>query len=448
MKKSTLFILLLAAALGGYVYYAEFRHPKPKPAESGSQPLWSFNADDVAAIRIVPGGTGAGPAIALERHEGTWILTEPVQARGDTSADDALAGALARASSSRQLAPEPTRLKEYGLDPPELSVEIRLKNNQRQRLDLGTKDFTGLNVYARQGGSGSVLLLPDAVLNEASRPLNDLRDRAVLQFSSWSLAAMDFRTPKARFRLEKQGDYWNLLEPRESPAEDSEVTSLSSDLSAAKFMDVADENPPEAVVAGRYGLAMPVMTIRARNEKGEEATLLIGKKDGANYFARDAARSMVFRIEGSLVKKFQDASFESLRDKHLLRIRQEDITQFTIRNQKQTMAAAAGKDGKWYAQEPADRKGKEMTLSYLIVPIAGARATEVIDAPSSGIQAKLAKPVVEIKFTEKNGATTTVVFSAADGNSVYARTSRAPAVYKLDAYTLTQLNFSAAEAAP
>jgi hypothetical protein len=440
MRKSTLFVVLLAGILGGYVYYAEIRHPKEKPAENASQPIYKFSTDDITSLRITRQGESA--PVELTRGGQGWVLKSPVEAPADRTTVESLTSALGRAASTRTLPADPARLKEFGLDPPAASVEINLKNGPAQRLEVGAKDFSGSSVYARQGGAKDVLLLSDSVLTELTRPVNELRNRSLLLLESWNLTEIDFHTPKANFRLEKKGANWDVLEPRPSPADEAEATSLSTSLSGARFSDVVEEQGHDLA---RYGLAAPQISIHLRNEQGVEGTVLIGKKEDGKYYARDAARSLVFRVGESDLKKFLDASFESLRDKHVLRAQADDFTQLSIRNEKGTIQAARSADGKWIVSEPADRKGKELYSWRVFEPITGSRATEVLDKPSAAILAKLAKPAVEIHLTGKNSETVTVVFSAADGNSVYARSSRSPAVYRFDAYTLTQLNFPAAE---
>ena len=445
MKKSTLVVLLLAAALGGYIYYSEFRNVKEKPPEDAPKPLYTFTSDDIASIRVTRPGESA--PLALERRASGWVLTSPVETGADRTAADTVAGALARAASSRRLPVDPARMKEFGLDPPAANVEFKLKSGQSERLELGAKDFSEMNVYARQGGAKEVLLVPDTVFTEVTRQVNDLRDRAVLHLDSWSLTELDFHTAKAKFQLEKKGDAWEITEPRNARADADEATSLGSALSSARFSDVAEEQASPATGA-RYGLSSPTLALHARNDQGAEASLLVGKNDGNKYFARDAARSMVFRVEDSLVKKFLDATLETLRDKHLFAVKAEDFSQLTIRNPKQTMSATLSKDGKWLVDEPADRKGKEFMAWHVFEPLTNSRATEVVDQPGRAVLAKLDKPAVEIKLTDKKGGVTSVVVSDKEGTAVYARSTKSPLVFKFDAYLLTQLSFGAADAAP
>jgi len=440
MKKSTLLVILLAGILGGYVYYTEFRHPKEKPSENASEQLYKFSADDITSLRITR--QGEGQPLELHRGEQGWVISSPVEAQADRSTLETLTSALTRAAASRHLAADPARLKEFGLDPPAVTLEIHLKSGPDQRLELGVKDFSGFSVYARQGGAKDVLLLSDSLLTELTRPVNELRNRALLLLNSWTLTEVDFRTPKSKFRLEKKGNYWEVVEPRALPGDDGEASSFGSSLSSARFTEVVEE---QAHDLGRYGLTAPEISIHVRADTGAEGTLLVGKKEDGKYFARDAARSMVFRVDESVLKKFLDASIDSLRDKHLLRAQADDFAKVSIRNEKGTIQAERSGEGKWIVSEPADRKGKELYAWRIFEPITGSRATEVLEKPSASILAKLAKPAVEIHLTGKNVEEITVVFSAADGNSVYARSSRSPVVFKFDAYTLTQLNFPAAE---
>jgi len=446
MKKSTLVVLLLAAALGGYVYYSEFRHPAEKPIEGAPKPLYKFQSGEITTIHLTRAGENT--PVTLERNEQGWALTLPVKARADQPNADSLADALARAATTRTLPEDPKRMKEYGLEPPAATVEFRLKNGQTHKLELGSKDFSGMDVYAHEGGAKDLVLLPDTVLTEATRPVLDLRDRTVLDLPSWELTEMDFHTPKSKFRLEKKGEIWNMTEPREAPADSDQEATLSSSLSSARFTAVEDEETPDQKQMAGFGLTSPELTVHVRSEQGNEATLLVGKKDGNTYYARDASRSLVFRVEDSLVKKFLDASFESLRDKHVLRANADDFSKLYVHNEKLTLTAARTSDGDWQVLEPANLKGRTMNAWHVFEPLNTTKATEVIDHPSAAILAKLSKPAVEIKLTSTKGAVTTVTVSPKDGESVYARASSAATVFKMDAYALVQLDFTKDEAVP
>ena len=73
-------------------------------------------------------------------------------------------------------------------------------------------------------------------------------------------------------------------------------------------------------------------------------------------------------------------------------------------------------------------------------PVANARALAIVDHPSAEIQTKLAKPLVQMTLTTKDGKTMTVSFTPAIGDFVYAKTSGATTVYKFNKNVLADLN--------
>ena len=61
-----------------------------------------------------------------------------------------------------------------------------------------------------------------------------------------------------------------------------------------------------------------------------------------------------------------------------------------------------------------------------------ARAQEIYDEPPAAIAGKLAKPPVQVTLTNVSGKKMEIQVSAPAGDSVYARTSGGPEVYKLE----------------
>src|SRR5262249_21251401 len=99
----------------------------------------------------------------------------------------------------------------------------------------------------------------------------------------------------------------------------------------------------------------------------------------------------------------------------------------------------------WLITEPADKKDKEAS-TFKIFSSLESQATEVLDKPTAAISAKLAKPAVEVRLTDKSGKTTTVKISAADGEDVYVKVEGQPEVYKASKTLLDGLSFKADEA--
>lgn len=434
MKKSTLAVVVLALALGAWVYYREFKHPAPEKSSDESRPAFSFTAPDVTAIEI----DRQGLAMDFEKRDANWVVTRPVNTNADQSTLEGLANSLAAARISRTFAAPADRLGSYGLANPAVKLEIQLKNGTKHRMRLGDKDFSGISVFGMLDDSKDVAVLPESLLVTTDKPLDDLRDRSVLGLASGQIASFDLKNAAGEIVASKEGDVWQIAKPRATRADDGAVSALLSQVAAAKMTAIEAESAGDLA---KYGLANPALSFRVKISKGEERALLVGKKTGDDYFARDTSRSMVFRISADFAKKLGEG-FADLRDKSIVHFDAAQLSRMEIRNPNGTIVCVASKEGKWLVEEPASSKGKEVQTWKVFDPLASAKAQEVLDAPPAAIVAKLARPAVEVTLTDQSGKATKIAFSAAEGENVYARTSAAgAAVYKLPKQTLDDLSF-------
>src|SRR6185369_15268380 len=104
-----------------------------------------------------------------------------------------------------------------------------------------------------------------------------------------------------------------------------------------------------------------------------------------------------------------------------------------------TLVAEKDKENKWIIKTPTDKKDKEARSGKVLDPLE-TKATEVLDAAPSSAAAKLAKPAVEVRLTDKNGKVTVVTVSSADGEDAYVKVKDRPGVYKVGKQTLEDLS--------
>ncbi len=445
MKKTTLIVLAIALGLVAYIYFYELPHGRGRDApKDESTPAFTFAADDIAAITLERGeGT-----VSLEKRDGTWLVTSPIETRADQNSASALASSLAGARIERTLPAEPGRLASYGLATPAVRVRLRLASGAEHTLQLGARDFAGTNVYAIVDQRSGVALLPGSVLTAADKSLGDLRDRSVLAFNSWEVKAAELRTPRGQFRLERRGEDWFVTAPRELRADESNVRDLLDAVSFAKVDTIVAETAGELA---RYGLNRPTYELRIRTEQGDDRALLVGrrvapasrKEDGARYYAKDSSRSMVFTIGESLAKEFDRTLFD-LRSKRIAHFDRAQLNRIELRNEHLTLVAEKAEDGKWLAREPAEHHNKEVRASTILSALEFTRAEAILDHPGSAVRSQLEKPAIEISLTDSGGAVRIVV-SAVRNGKVYARAGDSGPVLQFPESWFQQLNLPAAE---
>jgi hypothetical protein len=447
IRKPTLIVLLIAILLGGGVYYYQAKHSAPATSTTDtSKPAFSIQASDIQSITLqhLPAGP-ATPAVEMSRAGDGWQLTQPLNTPADSSSVQGIADGLAEASSSQTEPGTPDRLKAYGLDPGALAIDFTLKNGAKHKILLGNKDFTGDSVYAVVDSSQSVSLLPNSLLTSADKTADDLRDHAVLHMDADQAASAEIKTPSSDISIQKSASGWSMTKPDVAAADSDSVSSLLSAVATAKMTSVASETPGDL---GKYGLASPAITFTVTNDIGKSSTLIVGKKKGDNYYARDTSRPTIFQIDADLYKKLTPAPGELL-DKTPLHVDESDINQIEIHDSNGAMVALrkSGQGDEWQMQSPDAQKGKTASTWKVFSVLADLKADEVIEKPSADVVASLAQPVYELTLTETSGKKKTLRVSKVTGDFVYAQSGDSSAVFKLKKASLNDLNITPADLA-
>jgi hypothetical protein len=437
MKRSTLILLLIAAVGGLLIYYLEIKPGKPRDEEPDkTKPAFSFTREEITGLAITRGGKTA----RLENQNGKWVIAEPVNAAADESAINSLVGDVVDARIERELTASGDQLKNYGLAEPAVTLEIKLKNGQTRRVELGAKDPSGSSAYARIDGAQNAALLPASVLTSADKSLDDLRDRAVLGASQFELSSLKIDNESGGFELAKQESEWKIKSLGNAAAEDGAVNSLLGDLTSAKASEIVSETDDDLA---KYGLDKPKLGVTAKLITGNERTISVGTKVDDKFYAKASDRPQIFKVEQSFVDKL-NTRLADLRGKEIVKLDRDNLQTVSIKNPNGTLVAE-NKDGKWVVTAPAGQKDKEAQTFKLFTPFES-NAIEVLDKATPAIAAKLAKPAVEARFTDKSGKTTVVRFSAADGENCYARVEGRNEIYKVGKPMLDSLSFKMDEA--
>jgi len=443
IKTTTLLVLLGAVLLGTAVYFVDVKRGE-KEKERGlageSKPAFSISSGaDINSMTIAQPAAASEPAIHLEKRDGAWWITGPIRADANDQVVQRIATGIAGARVTQTMPGTPDRLKVYGLDPPVVSIDFQLQNGSKHSLKMGGPDFTGTSVYAILDGASDVALVPQSLLTSATTSAEGLRSHALLHISAADVTSFELQNPSGKMILTREKNGWRFDQPAGGAGDTQNVEAFLNAIVGASFESIASETADDPA---KYGLTRPVITLKAVDGKGKAATLVVGRKDGRDYFARDTSRPMTFRIDDKVYTRLAQ-DYAGLRNKKLTDFDPNDANrvEFHNANGTATFTRKSDKDEEWAIEAPADKKGKSASVWNIFSPLTAARAEEVLDRANSAIIASLAKPAVEVLITEKSGRKLTIEVSKESGDFVYARTSDGPAIYKLKKQILTQLNF-------
>ncbi|HKS81819.1 MAG TPA: DUF4340 domain-containing protein [Candidatus Acidoferrales bacterium] len=441
IKKPTLILLLCAIILGVAVYYFDYRKSlNAKPADT-EKLAFTLQPSDITSLTLSFPAKPSTPAIHFTQQKGTWQITQPIETGADQPSLQSISNAISNARISQTEPGTPDRLSAFGLSTPAVSVEFQLQDGKKHSLLLGNKDFTGIYAYAIVDGAKDVSLLPESLLVSVDKSLDDLRDRAVLHITGDSVASFELKNKSGELAASKEKDVWKFSKPAGPLADSDNVTSLLGAVANAKVVDIKTETPEDLA---KYGLASPAITFTAVDNKGAKFTLLVGKKDGDDYFARDTGRPMIFRIDDATYKKLSD-TFADLRDMKLVHFDVASLQSIEVKNSNGGTDLTRKSEDEWTINAPAAEKGKSASIWKITSPLIDARADEVLDHPAASITSQLAKPAIEVDLTDKSGQMTTIRISKPSGDFIYAQTSGNPAVYKLKKDALDGLDFKPAD---
>jgi hypothetical protein len=298
--RNTGLLLLIALALGGYLYLTEIAGEEDRlEAEAKKKQLFpELSAEDIDWIVLQ---TSEGEA-RLERREQTWRLVSPVDFPADAIAADGLATNLADLSQEAQLE-DPGPVSEYGLDA--AARVVRFGSGERDvSVRFGRETPIGSNTYAKLDDDEAIVTMPTFRANSFTKGLLDLRDKRILDFDMGAVERLEARWPGGRVEVEKRSPEgeageleWHLTAPVEGRADFEAVRDLLATLSFLRAEGFVDA-PGEAALASFEAPAYEVTLHLGAGDGGEGAeartlTLALGGVyEGDQRLVRGAERSL------------------------------------------------------------------------------------------------------------------------------------------------------------
>ena len=179
MQKTTLFLVLVALGLGGYVYFYELQAnpPQEETVETDSEEgLLPFEASQVEAITIKKEAGETLKFIRLETVESSWRMKRPEGFPAEESAIAFLLDLLIQDSNPKTFTVEWDEIEAYGLKTPFSTIEIELNNNTTHRILLGNPTFDQEQIYAQinplDNPQPTIYILPIDFKYAVERPLS------------------------------------------------------------------------------------------------------------------------------------------------------------------------------------------------------------------------------------------------------------------------------------
>ncbi len=254
----------------------------------------------------------------IKRQKDSWYLVQPVAALASKYQIDNLLDNLSRLRAREFLAEEktPENLKQFGLDKPEFTINLSLRESQQLSFFINRQDS---KVIATNSLSRKIIEVESQIINDLTRRVPDLREKKVAQFNSWEVVAVSLKkkdqteilAQKELVKEKKQEtEKWFLLSGggAKEPADESKIESLLRKLEYLEAQDFIDH--PESLSS--YGLDHPrlVITIKHKPVDKEEQIieLLVGSEDQKQLqvVIKNRDFDYLFRVDSAFLQQLPE----------------------------------------------------------------------------------------------------------------------------------------------
>ncbi len=294
-QRSTLILLIVAAALGSAIYWFEIKQEQEHESADRMGRLL-FPEMRPMAIDELAFETADEYEVRFERVDYAWHLREPVDFPAAHEALQSMASALASLSSDEEIQ-TPEALSVYGLGEQAGLIHFAVQG-ERQTLRLGALTPVPGHLFVSRNDEKRVFLLQNMQLNAFHRLLLDLRERHPVSLATEDVSdiAIDWRN--ASLALAKREGQWrivfsSLASATEELPRAGAVSAFLTQLTELRADAFVDQVPP----ALSQTLEREGMRIRL---SGEEISLeLLVEPSQAQKIAVRGAETSLFLVPAS-----------------------------------------------------------------------------------------------------------------------------------------------------
>ena len=297
--KTTFVLLVLTIGIGAYVSLYELKQPSPEQAERRAREVVRVPADSVARLAIeLPQSK-----VSLQRLGSGWRLA-PRQVRANAARVERILRSLDPLSSEERLpstADHPLDLKTFGLHPPVGSITLTARGAPATLL-IGDPTSVGRNRYVQLAGRPEIFVIEGHLFDEANQPLDEFRDRQLLQFDPSAATGLVVASAAASFTLTHQ-DAWDLVLPLRDRGDRAEISKLLSALRTMKIQRFVDDAPKVEQLA-TWGLDHPKAEVQLAHvgEPPAAVTLFFGgplADNAALVYAKRSDEPSLYAVSAS-----------------------------------------------------------------------------------------------------------------------------------------------------
>ena len=340
--RNTIIVIALLALVGGYALYLGHQ-----PAPEKTPKLFKIVPTDIQRIEL----RSPTRDIVVDRaKDGTWRITQPIDAPADRATVDGVAGAIANLEIADTAEEHPADLAPFGLAKPAVTVTVTAKDRRvLPAISVGKQTPIGSQAFIKSADKPAVMLVEAGFPTMVEKSVNDLRSRALIALKPADIRRIVIARGNGgvTLEMERKGDNWTIVKPTPYAADQVAAQQFLDAVTAAQVTEFTEDHPADL---SKYGIANPSLTVELYGGKNNaEESLRFGFNvpeayKNAIYVRRGEGADQPVCTVANMVFNSANKSLDDLRDKTLITLDQSQVGRIVITGGpfNETLARAAG----------------------------------------------------------------------------------------------------------
>jgi hypothetical protein len=275
-------------------------------------------------------------------------------------------------------------------------------------------------------------------LNKDQSPGAETKEKAFASLKAEDIEEVQIRAADGQTsRVQKADGTWKITSPEAAPADQGELSSITSSLATLDIQRVVDENAGDLK---QYGLepAKVEVEFRAKGDK-EPRKIQLGEKTptGGDLYARFPNQKRVFLVSSFLDSTFNKNAF-ALRDKTIIKIDREKVDRIEIVADKRSVTLA--KSGtEWQIVAPLMARADFAAIEGSLERLSSAQMQGIVPAENADLKKLKLDPPVATFTAVAGSARATLLFGNTENALIYAKDAARPMVFTVAPTLYTDL---------
>jgi len=419
--RGTLILLVLCAALGGFILWFERDRPTPEEREEQARVILDLDPAAITGIRLA----WRESTLAVERRDrkDRWRLIEPRAAAADQEAVGALAAMFDELKAERWLEPGDTDLAAAGLAEPWVRVMVTAGDSIRHELAVGDLNPTRSAYFARLDSDARIALLTSWLADSnLKRTFSSLREKRLASFDPEAARRVELITSTGRRELIQEDGAWRIADPPLA-ADETAVRSLLSQLNQIEAIEFVDEaGAPEE--EGAHGLATPRLVATVTGDGDSVlARIEIGARGPSGCYARSITQPAIVTVPFTIERDLT-LDVDELRDQRLVALGGSEIDTLEVTAGPSRAVLARDSSGVFVRISEKDASAGDPEANRVAANLPHVRVTRFVHdraaTPAELRRYGLDPPSVRLGLRLRNGEHLEVAFGRATAEGVYA----------------------------